>query len=343
MKKVRLGKTNLEVTRWGLGGIPLSTIMGGNTEEAIAQVTHAALDYGINFIDTARVYIDSETNIGEVLKTRSDECIIASKSINRGCDQVLEDVEESLEQLQIEKIDLCQIHALKPDEVSSVMGSGGALEGLKIARDKGMIDHIGLTSHHVSVLVDLVKTGQFETVMFPFNVIEREPEKELLSLAKKNDVGTLVMKPLAGGAISNIEKAFRFFNGYAVDVILNGVSNLSELHENLPCAEDETPLTPEELSAFEEEVAPLGREFCRRCSYCMPCPNDILIPDMINVFYQNIQGKCFEEMSVEKQGMGQNLRIWLEACEECGQCEEKCPYDIPIIRRKNEMLKTFPE
>jgi hypothetical protein len=343
MKKVRLGKTNLEVTRWGLGGIPLSTIMGGNTEEVIAQVTNAALDYGINFIDTARVYIDSETNIGEVLKTRRDTYIIASKSINRGRDQVLEDVEESLEQLQIEKIDLCQIHALKPDEVSSVMGSGGALEGLKIAKDKGMIDHIGLTSHHVSVLVDLIKTGEFETVMFPFNVIEREPEKELLSLAKENDIGTLVMKPLAGGAISNIEKAFRFFNGYDVDVILNGVSNLNELNGNLKCAEDETPLTPKELADFEQEVAPLGKEFCRRCSYCMPCTNDILIPDMINVFYQTIQGKRFEDIPVEKQGMGQNLRIWLEACEECGQCEEKCPYNIPIIKRKNEMLKTFPE
>ena len=126
-------------------------------------------------------------------------------------------------------------------------------------------------------------------------------------------------------------------------MVLNGVSNLRELNENLECAEDQTPLTPKELADFEDEVAPLGKDFCRRCSYCMPCTNDILIPDMINVFYQTIQGKRFEDLAIEKQEMGRNLRIWLEACEGCGQCEEKCPYKIPIIKRKNEMLKIFPE
>jgi len=79
-----------------------------------------------------------------------------------------------------------------------VMGKGGALEDFKKAKDQGMINSIGLTSHHVSVLIDLIKTGEFDTVMFPFNVIEREPEKELISLVRSQDVGTLVMKPLAG-------------------------------------------------------------------------------------------------------------------------------------------------
>ena len=341
MRKVRLGRTNLEVTRWALGGIPFSTIMGGKDEETINQVFNAALDYGINFVDTSRVYMDSETNIGKVMKTRRTECIIATKTHSREYDAVMTDLEASLKELQTDKIDIYQVHELYPQEVSTVMGKGGALEAFKKAKNQGMIDFIGLTSHHVSVMVELIKTGEFDTVMFPFNVIEREPEKELLSLARAEDVGTMVMKPLAGGVFTNIEKCFKFFNGFPVDIILNGIANLDELKENLKYAESTEPLTSEELKAFEEEVAPLGKDFCRRCSYCLPCPNDILIPIMINVLYPQVKGRKYDDLTDKQQRIGKNLMIWWQACEECGQCEDKCPYNLQIIKRKNEMLEIF--
>jgi predicted aldo/keto reductase-like oxidoreductase len=314
MKKVRLGRTDLEVTRWSLGGIAFSTIMSGNTEESMDDVLNAALDYGINFIDTSRMYMDSETNIGRVMKTRRAECILASKSLSRTRDEVLGDIAESLKELQTDKIDLLQMHAVRAHEVSTVLGKGGALEALQKARDDGMIDFIGVTSHHIDVLIDMMKTDAFDTVMFPFNVIEREPEKELLPLAKSRDIGTIVMKPIAGGAIRNIAKAFRFFYAYPVDTILNGVANITELRQNLKCAEEFTSLSVQELKDFEKEVAPLGKEFCRRCNYCAPCSSDIMIPDMIHLYAQAVKGKKFEDLPVEKQEVGRNLLIWLQAC-----------------------------
>ncbi len=341
MRKVTLGRTGLEVTRWALGGIQLSTIMGGTTEDTISEIVNAALDYGINFIDTSRVYMDSETNIGEVMKTRRAECILASKSYKRTRDDVMADVEESLRQLQTNHIDIYQVHALYPHEVHTVMDKGGALEALRMAKEQGMINCIGLTSHHASVITELIKSDAFDTVMFPFNVIEREPEKEVLALAQEKNIGTIVMKPLAGGAIRNVRCAFKFFNSFPVDVILNGVSNLAELRENLKWAESVDSLTPDELAAFEAEVAPLGTEFCRRCSYCMPCPNDIHIPDMIHVFYQMVKGFRYEDLPPEKQKMGEALLVWLQACEECGTCEAKCPYSLPTIRRKRELRELF--
>lgn len=341
MRKVRLGRTDLQVSRWALGGIPLSTMMGGKDEKTINQVFNAALDNGINLVDTSRVYMDSETNIGEVMKTRRKECIIATKSHSRRYDGVMEDLDSSLKELQTDKVEIYQIHELYPDEISTVMGKGGALEAFKKAREQGMIEFIGLTSHHVSVIIDLIKTGEFDTIMFPFNVIEREPEKELLDLAKSKDVGTLVMKPLAGGVFTNIEKCFRFLNGYPVDVILNGVSTLDELKEDLKYADNTVPLTPAELKEFEEEVAPLGKDFCRRCSYCLPCPNDILIPIMINLLYPQVKGRTYEDLTDKQKRLGTNLMIWWQACEECGQCEKKCPYNLPMIQRKNEMIEIF--
>jgi len=243
--------------------------------------------------------------------------------------------------LQTDKIEIYQIHELYPEEISTAMGKGGALEAFKKAKDQGMIDFIGLTSHHVKVLIDLIKTGEFDTVMFPFNVIEREPEKELISLTRSMDVGTLVMKPLAGGVFKNIEKCFKFLNGYPVDVVLNGVANIDELTGNLKHAESTDPLTPEELKDFEEEVAHFGKDFCRRCSYCLPCPNDILIPIMINVLWPQVTGRTYDELSERQKKTGENLMIWWQACDECGQCEEKCPYNLQIIKRKNEMLEIF--
>jgi predicted aldo/keto reductase-like oxidoreductase len=341
MNKVRLGRTNLEVTRWALGGIPLSTMMGGTTEEEIDKVINAALDYGINFIDTARLYFDSETNIGKVMKTRRSECILASKSLSRGRDELFADVKESLKELQTDKIEIYQVHDLHPHEVSALMEKGGGLEGLKKAKEEGMIDYIGLTSHHTDVCIDLLKTGEFDTLLFPFNVIVKEAGEKLVPLAKSNDVGTIVMKPLAGGAIRNIEKAFRFFNAYPVDIILNGVANMNEFLANLKCAENLTPLSPQELADFEEEVAPLGKDFCRRCGYCMPCPNDIIIPAMIHNTWQIVKDKSYEELSPEKKKLGETIIPWLMACEECGQCEEKCPYNLPTVKRKKELMEFF--
>jgi hypothetical protein len=316
-------------------------MMGGKDEETINQVYNAALDYGINLVDTSRVYMDSETLIGQVMKTRRKECIIATKSHSRKYDEVMADLEESLKELQTDKIDIYQVHELYPEEVSTVMGKGGALEAFKKARDLGMIDFIGLTSHHVDLVIDLMKTGEFDTVMVPFNVIEREPEKKLLSLARSMDIGTLVMKPLAGGSIRNVGKAFRFFNAYPVDVILNGVATLDELNGNLKHAENTEPLTPKELKDFEDEVAPLGKEFCRRCSYCLPCPNDILIPIFIHVIWQKVKGLRYDDLSELNKKMGRNLMVWWQACEECGQCEKKCPYDLPTIKRKKDLMELF--
>ncbi len=139
----------------------------------------------------------------------------------------------------------------------------------------------------------------------------------------------------------NIEKCFRFLNGYPVDSILNGVANLDELHENLKYAESTESLTPEELKGFEKEVAPLEKDFCRRCGYCMPCPNDIIIPVMIHLLWQTVRGYKYEDLPDQKKEMGENLAIWWPACEECSQCEEKCPYNLPIIKRKNELIEMF--
>jgi hypothetical protein len=126
-----------------------------------------------------------------------------------------------------------------------------------------------------------------------------------------------------------------------VDVILTGMSSIEELNENLAVIKKNTPLSPQELKRLEEEVAPLGKMFCRRCGYCLPCTNDIRIPEMIQLMYQTMQGLSYEELPERKKRMGPGLLMWYEACTECGECEKKCPYQLPTIERKRYLVELF--
>ena len=149
------------------------------------------------------------------------------------------------------------------------------------------------------------------------------------------------MKPIAGGAIRDIARAFRFFNSYPVDLILNGVASVAQFRENIAAAENPEPLSSQELADFEAEVAPLGTGFCRRCGYCMPCPNDIRVPDMVHIFYQAVQGIPVEELPPERVEVGKGLLMWMQACEGCGKCEERCPYNLPTRKRIQELIEKF--
>jgi len=341
MEKVMLGRTDLPVTKMALGGIPLSTIMSGNTEEEIEKVIHAALDAGINFIDTSRVYLDSEANIGKVLEQRKSRCFIATKTFKRGYEEILSDIEESLRELNVDSMEIFQAHHMSKDDIPLFLKKGGGLDAFTKAKERGLTRFIGVTSHYLDCLIELVKTGGFDTVMFPYNVVERDAEKELIQLARKMNVGTLVMKPLSGGALRQIEGSLRFLLDKPVDVILTGMSSVEELQENLAIIERNTPLSPQELKLLEEEVAPLGKLFCRRCGYCLPCTNDIRIPEMIQLMYQTMQGLSYEELPERKKRMGPGLLMWYEACTECGECEKKCPYQLPTIERKRALVELF--
>lgn len=341
MERVTLGRTGLQVTKMALGGIPFSTVMSGNTEEEIEKVIHAGLDAGINLIDTSRVYMDSETYIGRVLEQRKSRCFIATKSMSRGYEEILADLEESLKEMKVDSVEIFQAHHMSKNDIPLFLKKGGGLDAFKKARERGLTRFIGVTSHYLDCLIELVKTGEFDTVMFPYNVVERDPEKELMQLARKMNVGTLVMKPLSGGALRQVESSLRFLLDKPVDVILTGMSSIEELNENLAVIKKNTPLSPQELKRLEEEVAPLGKMFCRRCGYCLPCTNDIRIPEMIQLMYQTMQGLSYEELPERKKRMGPGLLMWYEACTECGECEKKCPYQLPIIERKRYLVEMF--
>lgn len=325
LPKRRLGRTNLEVTAIAFGGLPMQRCA---LDEA-GPVLHAALDAGINFIDTARLYTDSEEKIGRHAAARRHEYYLATKSMARDAAGMTAEINASLKTMRTDWIDLYQAHNVKTRrDLETILAPGGALDALKAARDAGKIRHIGVTGHNIPLLVECVQTGAFETVQVPFNFVERQAEDELFPLAAKTDTGIIVMKPLGGGQFSHPGRALRFVIGHCAGIAIPGMDEPRHVAENLRAALEYAPLTTEELSEMEAEAAVLGKNFCRRCGYCMPCDAGIDIPTTFILHLQYTRYGMKQAIPRRYAAMTPASR-----CTGCGRCENRCPYNLSIRER----------
>ena len=324
MNMVTLGNTGLKVSAISFGGIPIQRSDAANTLAVVDELEK----FGINFIDTARGYTVSEEYLGAALKGRRDKFILATKSMSRSREAMAKDIDISLGNLQTDYIDLYQIHNLPLKDFDQVFGPDGAYEALAQAKAEGKIRHIGATAHSLDALRLLVEehAHQIETVMFPYNIVEMQGH-EVLAQAREKGIGTIAMKPMAGGNLDDWNLALRFIAASGViDIAIPGMGSPEEADRNAEAAQHFSPLTQEELAECDRIRKELGNEFCRRCNYCAPCPNGINIPG------------CFLMANyARKYGLADWAKARYDAmpyhagsCVQCGACERRCPYNLPI-------------
>ena len=330
MERVRLGKTSLMVSRVGLGGIP---IMRLSKEEGI-KVVQKALDLGVNFIDTARVYGDSEEKIGRALNgRRREEIFISSKSPGPDKETFLQHLDLSLEKLGTDHIDLYHLHAVNSKEkMIKVMNEGGAYEGMLEAIKKGKIKHAGFSSHNLTVAEKLMTTKKFEMVQVALNFVDDESEKKIIPLARKLDMGFIAMKPLGGGLLEDAEIAIRYLLQFEEIVPIPGVEKLEEIRQIVEIVENPRPLTSREREKMERTRGELGKEFCHRCDYCQPCPQEIPISMVLTI---KSMVRRFRRENILRNQEANVAKA--RKCTECEECVERCPYDlsIPQLLKKN--------
>lgn len=326
-----LGKTGLNISRMGFGGIPIQRIDAEGTKALMQQL----MDAGVNFIDTARGYTVSEEYLGYALEGIREKFVIATKSMARTKEAMAADIEISLKNLRTDYIDLYQVHNATPEQVEQVVAPGGALEALLEAKAAGKIGHIGLTSHSLDTFKMALEMDWVETFMFPYNIVETQAEKLIAKCAQKN-IGFICMKPLAGGAIEDATLALRYIcDNDNITVVIPGMADPKELTQNIAAVSDNSPITPEEKAAFLEIRNQLGTNFCRRCNYCQPCAAGI-----------NISGAFLFDGYLRRYGLGDWAKGRYAAmpthasdCIGCGACEDRCPYNLPI----RQMLKQVAE
>lgn len=328
-----LGKTGLEISRLGFGGIPIQRIDAEGTK----KLMHSLVEQGVNYIDTARYYTVSEEYLGYALEGIRDKFILATKSMARDKEGMAKDVDTSLRNLRTDYIDLYQFHNPGAKDLEQILAPGGALEALKEARDAGKIGHIGITLHSLDLFRVAVDFDWVETIMFPYNIVETHGE-ELIAKCKERNIGFICMKPLAGGALDDATLALRFISqNDAVSVVIPGMAEEKELLQNVAAVEDTRPLTEEEQAAIDLIRNTLGTQFCRRCNYCAPCSVGIPISMMflLEGYYKRYDLKSWAV------GRYEALPKHAADCVECGVCEERCPYNLPIRQMLKEVDRTF--
>ena len=335
MEYRELGKTGLKISTLGFGGIPIQRIDAAGTKVLMEQLVEA----GVNYIDTARGYTVSEGYLGEALEGIRDKFVLATKSMARTAEAMAADIGISLKNLRTDYIDLYQVHNPTLAQLDQVCAPGGALEALFAAREAGQIGHIGVTAHSTEVFEKALELDWVETVMFPYNIVERQGEDLIRKCAEKN-IGFIVMKPLAGGAIEDATLALRYICANPnISVVIPGMADPKELEQNLAAISDTAPLSPAELEKIELIRKELGTNFCRRCNYCAPCAAGISIP---NVF---LFDGYFSRYGLAEWAKSRYSAMPKKAsdCIVCGVCETRCPYNLPIRQMMKQAAEKFGE
>lgn len=333
MQTVRLGKTNITVSKNGFGALPIQRV---SREDAV-HLLRKAYDGGINYFDTARFYTDSEEKIGLALSDVRENIIISTKTMQTNVEGFWRELEESLAMLKTDYIDIYQFH--NPSFCPKPGDGTGLYEAMLEAKRLGKIRHIGITNHRLSVAEEAVRSGLYETLQFPFSYLASEKEEALVKLCEEMDVGFICMKALAGGLITRSDAAYAFLADYPVAPIW-GVQRESELDEFLEYIDNPPALTDEIREFIESERRELSGDFCRGCGYCMPCPMGIEINNCARMSLMIRRAPVAAQLSEASRAKMKKI----EECINCGKCKSLCPYglDTPALLKKNyEDYKTF--
>ncbi len=332
MEKIRLGRTEMMVTKLGFGGIPIQRV---SEEDAIA-VVNKCLELGINFLDTANGYTSSEERIGKAIKGKREGIFLSTKSLARTREDIEKQLKLSLERLGTDYIDLYQFHNVSDAKtLETMLDPNGPRAVVEDAKRAGIVKHIGVTSHQIDIARDIIRTGLFETIMFPLNFMSYEGREELLSLAKQHDVGFIAMKPLAGGMIDNASIAIKYLRQFPDIVLIPGIERVPEIEEIARLFEGPKEMTAGEKQEMARIIQELGTRFCRRCDYCQPCSAEIPISDIMS--FPNLR-KRLPLFRLYTGKFAESFEKALE-CTDCGDCEERCPYNLPIRDMMKENVK----
>ncbi len=250
--RIVLGRTGLEVTRLGIGGAYCRTVEG----------YREALDCGVNYVDTAREYMNGEEEriIGEAIAGRRDELVLATKTLRRDAAGARAELETSLRLLRTDHIDIWQIHHLNTGAGRKrVLGPGGAMEAAVRAREQGLVRYIGVTGHAWAEVGRAVATGLFDTVLCWYNCAMKEPEVSIFPRAMAHGSGVIIMsasrqeKLFAGPDAPPMEDLYRYVLSHpAVHVTLMGLRSGERFQRVAQALAERATLAPEERARLEE-------------------------------------------------------------------------------------------
>ena len=343
-------------------------------QELATPLIRQAIDAGLVYIDTSRGYGDSETKLAKALKDGYRQKVILSTKWSpwnikiepdddTSADCTYKRILESMERLDVAYLDFYQIWSINnPQEYEQATCKRGMLDGIRRAQEEGLVKHIGFTTHDTpeNIRKYITQSDWCEAILFTHNILN-PTYKEVIAQAHARGIATLVMNPLAGGLLAEdspvmqkavlgavgtkdvVEAAHRYLAGDEnIDTILCGISKPSDITSTIANFA-KPPLTlrqREDLEAAMAKISSKGQGFCTGCKYCMPCPEGINIPLMMEIVYLDKllglsdRAARFYKNRVTPENSPAN-------CTQCGQCEEKCTQHLHITEEMKYLLDRF--
>ena len=362
------GRLDWKASALGFGCMRFPTPDGnrfsGNIDEAesLRMVRHA-IDNGVNYLDTAYVYHDgqSERLLGKALKDGYREKVRLATKLPVWMVESAADFDrllnEQLQRLQTEQIDFYLLHALSHERWNNVVLKHHLLDRAEAAMADGRIGHLGFSFHDgYEAFEEIVKGSDlwsFCQIQYNYMDTENQAGTRGLKLAAEKGLAVVVMEPLMGGRLADppqdvrdamesfpvrrspVEWALEWlWDQPEVSVVLSGMSTMAQVEENLNFADRSA------VGSFSEAdqalIAEVREKYsarvvipCSKCNYCMPCPNGVWIPANFDFFnfahlYDNVADARFRYQIF----LTETQRA--SACIACGICEELCPQGIAI-------------
>ena len=326
MKTITLGQTGITTPQNAFGALPVQRV----DMETAVKILRRAYEGGMTFFDTARVYTDSEEKLGAAFDGMRDKIYIASKTMAKTPEKFWEDLNTTLNNLRTDYLDIYQFHCVGQ---CYAPGDGtGMYEAMLEAKAQGKIRHIGITAHKIGVAEEIVKSGLYETLQFPFSYLATDRDIALVKSCEEAGMGFIAMKGLSGGLLTNSHACMAFMSQYNVLPIW-GIQKMSELEEWLRFFGKEPEMTDEIRAFIENDRKELLGDFCRGCGYCAPCTVGIVINQCARMSQMIRRSTSAAWLSETWQAEMKKI----EDCVDCGICKTRCPYelDIPTLLRKN--------
>jgi predicted aldo/keto reductase-like oxidoreductase len=351
MQTRKLGRTGLTVSAIGLGCAQLGS---SHTEYAV-RLVRQTLDLGVTYVDLARGYRDAEVKVGRALRpSERERLVLSTKTSRRTREEARREIQESLARVDTSYFDNVHLHALRSrEDVDRRLGSGGAMEALLEAREQGLVHHIGCSSHHPEVLIEAVQRFPFEVILCILNLVEREALDELIPLCRSRGVAVTVMKPLATGLLP-APLALKWVLNQPIDCVVPGATTIEESAANAHVGHGDLTLGAVERARVSALQAEWAHKRCRICHRCEPCPAGVPIAltlgtDVMYDHYRTMGAEAFVDFPWSRAAVEQDVAsrakvmAAIASCSDCGDCESKCPYGLPIIEMLRQQLGEMRE
>jgi predicted aldo/keto reductase-like oxidoreductase len=367
MRCRRFGKTNLELSVFSLG-----TMRCLASEETAVQTVQRAIELGINHLETAQAYGNSEKYLGVALRRLSHRPLYLTTKITPTPDAatMAEAIDRSLARLGVEYVDCLAVHGVNTwEHLAWIEDSQGCMAAVRQAVKDGRIKHVGFSTHApLEIILQTIATDQFEFVNLHYYFFNQRNQAAVAAAAAK-DMGVFIISPADKGGLlytppqrlrdlcqpfTPLELTYRFLlSDPRITSLSVGPAQPSELDLPLQTNQDEA-LTSEETTALERLHTHLDQTLatdrCSQCYQCLPCPEGINIPEVLRL--RNLAvAYDMTSFSQYRYRMFENAGHWFPGtkanrCTDCGDCLPRCPEDLAIptlLRDAHERLNGSPK